>query len=81
MNWKAFYLADGEYPHEIGAFKYRHQAAQGLRTFVARIPHPEIQIWWGWLEGPEGQRTTWEEIQQEDIDYSSGCPYSEWEKS
>lgn len=75
MNWTANYQADGDGLYVIGEYKYRHMAEQALRNFVARIPHPEVQIWWAWIEGPEGQRSTWEEIREEDALIAAGCPY------
>lgn len=61
--WNAFYRADGEMQHQVTdePVKYAHMAEQKLRDFLARIPHPDVQIWWAWIEN-EDETITWEEI-------------------
>lgn len=50
MSWTAYYQADGEMRHTIAVCKLKHQAELEQENFVARIPHPEVQIFWTWVE-------------------------------
>jgi hypothetical protein len=48
--WTAYYQCDGEIRHTIATTKFMYTADHALDKFVARIPRPFVQLWWGWVE-------------------------------
>jgi hypothetical protein len=50
MSWAAYFQEDGAMRHTIAVAKYEHTAQFEADEFVKRISHPEIGLWWVWLE-------------------------------
>ena len=53
--WVAYFQADGDVRHTIAVTKYEHQAELKRVEFVARIPHPEVGVWFTWVEETDEQ--------------------------
>lgn len=46
----AFFQADGEMRHTIAVTKFRHTAEFEMEMFVARMTHPEVGVWFVWID-------------------------------
>ena len=52
--WVAFFQFDGDMRYEIAAAKFKHTAEFERDKFVKRMTHPEVGVWFTWLEETNG---------------------------
>lgn len=50
MAWAAYFQADGDMRHTIAVKRFEHTAAFERDEFVKRMTHPEVGVWFTWLE-------------------------------
>jgi hypothetical protein len=48
--WTAYFQVDGEQRYEVSTRKFRHTVELELEKFLKRITHPEVGVWWVWVE-------------------------------
>lgn len=48
--WAAYFQEVEGHRWTIAVKKLRHQAEYEIEKFVARMTHPEVGIWWTWVE-------------------------------
>jgi hypothetical protein len=51
--WTAYFQADGELRHTIAVAKFSWTAEQKAKEFQDRMTHPEVGLWWIWVEGDD----------------------------
>lgn len=58
--WAAYYQFDGDIRFTVATKKFRGAVEQILVDFVARMTHPEVGLWWVWIEevADGGRETT-----------------------
>jgi hypothetical protein len=49
----AYFLADGDARHTISVRRFQHTAEYDIDQFVKRMTHPEVGVWWVWVEEVE----------------------------
>jgi hypothetical protein len=49
--WTAYFQSNEEPRYTIATGKFRGVVDAAANAFKARIPNPEVGIWWVWLEG------------------------------
>jgi hypothetical protein len=49
--WTAYFQSNKEPRYTIATGKFRGVVDAAADAFKARIPNPEVGIWWVWLEG------------------------------
>jgi len=52
--WVAFFQFDGDMRYTIAVTKFQHTAEFERDEFVKRMTHPEIGIWFTWVEETNG---------------------------
>ncbi len=59
MSYTAYFQADGEPRYTIATRRFRDAADYAAEGFKARIPNPEVGLWWVWVsEEDESERDT-----------------------
>jgi len=48
--WVAYFQADEEMPYVVAINKFKGAAEAALERFIARMSHPEVGVWWAWVE-------------------------------
>lgn len=50
MSFTAYFQANEELRYTIGTAKMRHTAEFACENLIKRMTHPEVGIWWVWVE-------------------------------
>ena len=53
--WVAFFQCDGDMRYTIAVTKFKHTAEFERDEFVKRMTHPEVGVWFTWLEETDGE--------------------------
>ena len=56
--WVATFHAEEEMPHEIARHKTRNFVEFKAEEFVARIPHPDVKMFWVTIEEDDNDLST-----------------------
>jgi hypothetical protein len=55
--WIAYWQCDGDLQYEIATANRKHTAEFERDEFVKRMTHPEVGVWFTWLESDTGEVT------------------------
>lgn len=58
MSHAAYFQADGEMRYTIAVTKFRHTAEFERDEFIKRMTHPEVGVWWTWIEETDVETET-----------------------
>ena len=50
MIWTAYFQENGSMRHTIASRKFKHSAEFDAEEFKKRMTHPEVGLWWIWVE-------------------------------